>query len=127
MSAVNVESVQRGYEAAARGDLEAIRELLAPDVVWHGGDRSAAGACRNRDAALAFMRQAIAGNRLGQLIDVIDAGDRVVVVLQPPPSGDVVPPLRANVTSFREGKVVEMVAYESPEAALTAVGIQAAG
>lgn len=34
MSRENVEQVRRGYEAFARGDLEAVLELLDPDVDW---------------------------------------------------------------------------------------------
>jgi ketosteroid isomerase-like protein len=120
MSEANVAAVRRGYEAIARGDLEAIAEILAPDVKWHGGDEFAQGACRGSSQALAFMRAAIDRGRVGELVDVIDAGDQVVVVLQPPASGSASPPQRANVTTFRDGKVVEMVAYESPADALAA-------
>jgi hypothetical protein len=41
----------------------------------------------------------------------------VVVVFRPP---DAPSELRANLTTFRGGKVVEMVAYPSPEAAIAA-------
>jgi ketosteroid isomerase-like protein len=120
MSNTNVQLAWQGYAAIASGDLDAVAELLAPDVKWHGGDPNAKGACRNRDQALAFMRDR-AQARMGELIDVIDAGDSVVVVMQPPQQGDEVPPRRANVTSFRNGQVVEMIAFESPEAALAHV------
>ena len=38
MSESNVELARGGYEAIMRGDLDAIGELLDPDVKWHGGD-----------------------------------------------------------------------------------------
>ena len=59
------------------------------------------------------------GRGLAELVDVIDLGDRVVVVIRPP---DAAEPgeLRANLTTFRDGKVTEMVAFESPEAAIAA-------
>ena len=39
----NIELARRGYEAFAKGDLAALTELLANDVVWHvQGGRSAA-------------------------------------------------------------------------------------
>jgi ketosteroid isomerase-like protein len=117
MSQSNVEIARRGFEAVMRGDLDAIGELLDPDVKWHGGDPSAAGACRNREQALAFMRRARGRNPMGELVDVIDAGDRVVVIVRPG-RGDRAE-LRANVTTFRAGKVVEMVSYATPEDALT--------
>lgn len=122
MSAENVELVRRGYAAAAAGDLSTIRELLDPDVKWHGGNP--ADGCQNRAQTLRFMQRPGALG-LGRLLDVIDAGDRVVVVLQPrDPHGATLPP-RANVTTLRDGRVVEMVAYETPEAACAAAGVPA--
>ena len=34
-AARNVELVRAGYEAFARGDLEAVQRTFSPDVVWH--------------------------------------------------------------------------------------------
>jgi len=34
----NVERARRGYETALKGDLDALRDLLDPEVKWHGGD-----------------------------------------------------------------------------------------
>ena len=51
-------------------------------------------------------------------MDVIGVGDQVVAVMRPPGADA----LRANLTTFRNGKFVEMVAFESPEAALAAAG-----
>jgi hypothetical protein len=59
--------------------------------------------------------------QLRKLVDIIDAGDQVVVVMRP--SRQLEPgesELRANLTTFRGGKVVRMVAYGTPEAALAA-------
>lgn len=114
----NVDAVRRGYEAVERGDFSVIEELLADDVRWHGGDPSFLGACTNRGEALDFMRRAKKRGRVGRLVDVIDAGDQVVVVLSPAEGVE-----RANVTTFRDGKVVEMVAHESRESALAAAGL----
>jgi ketosteroid isomerase-like protein len=120
VSVANVEIARRCYEAAARGDLEALRECLDPAVKWHGGDESAPGACHNSDDVLEFISQARRSGRIGELLDIIDAGERVVVVLRPAAgAGEEVQP-RANLTTFRDGKVIEMVAYETPEDALAA-------
>ena len=123
MTASNVELARRGYGAALRGDLDAVREFLDPDVKWHGGDPTANGACRNRREALDFMRKARSGRRIGELVDVIDAGEKVVVIMQPPSGRGQQPTLTANVTTFRDGKAIEMVHYPSPEEALAAAGI----
>jgi ketosteroid isomerase-like protein len=117
----NVELARRGFAAALRGDLDAIAALLDPEVKWHGGDPDAVGACRNREQALEFMRQSevIRGGRL-ELVDVVDAGEQVVVIMRPPPEGGRPAELVANLTTFCDGKVVEMVNYADPGDALAA-------
>ncbi len=84
MSAHYVELARGGYEAALRGDLEVIGELLDPAVQWHGGDPTDPGSCHNREEALEFMRQAFARGGVGELVEVVDAGDSVVVIMRPP-------------------------------------------
>ena len=119
----NVERARRGFEAALRGDLDEISELLDRDVKWHGGDPSSPGACRNRDQALEFIRQAVAirSGRI-ELADVVGAGDKVVVIMQlPSGQGDEPAPPVANLTTFRDGKVVEMVHYADADEALAAL------
>lgn len=122
MSESNVEMARRGFDAALRGDLDVIAEMLDPDVKWHGGDPSSG--CQNRTEALHFMREAIA--RRGphiELVDVVGTGDKVVVIMRPLGGGDQgdepSPPV-ANLTTFHDGKVVEMVAYPDPDEALAA-------
>lgn len=118
----NVERVRRGFEAALRGDLDAIAELLDPDVKWHGGDPSAAGACRTRGETIAFMRQSQVGRGARfELVDVVAAGDKVVVVIRPASEGAEPRAPIANVSTFRHGKVVEMVHYADPADAFAAV------
>lgn len=123
MSPTNIELVRRGFEALRRGDLSAADALLDENVKWHWGDPTAEGACRNRQQAMAFMRRP---DRLGpgELVDMIDAGDRVVVILQPPPVDDRPQPLRAQITTFRNGKIIEMAGYPTVEAALSAAGVE---
>jgi len=119
MSTDVVALARDGFDAALRGDLDALGAMLDPDVTWHGGDPSAPGACRGSDEVLRFIRRALDTGWAGRLVDVVDAGsDRVVVVLQP--AGG---PRRANVTTFRDDRVVEIVAYESPGQALAAAGL----
>jgi ketosteroid isomerase-like protein len=123
MTESNAELARRGYEAALRGDLDAIREFLDPDVKWHGGDSSAPGACHNREQALDYMRKARSRRGVGELVDVVEAGDKVVVIMRPPSERDEEAALSANLTTFRDGKVIEMVHYENPEDALAAARV----
>jgi ketosteroid isomerase-like protein len=114
----NVELARRGFHAALHGDFETIAQMLDPNVKWHGGDPTAEGSCQNRDQALRFMRRSEAiGGALMELVDVVGVGDKVVVIVRPSRTAE--GPV-ANLTTFRDGKVVEMVHYPSPEDALAA-------
>ena len=128
MAESNLELARRGFDAALRGDLDAIAELLDPEVSWHGGDPSAPGACHSRSEALAFMRQSqvIRGGRF-ELVDVVGAGDKVVVIMRPPSDGDEPAAAVANLTTFRDGKVIEIVHYPDADEALAAAGARRDG
>jgi ketosteroid isomerase-like protein len=121
VSESNVELARRGFEAISRGDLDAVRDLLDPEVKWHGGNP--AEGCQNRQQALGFMRQARARQPTAEMVDVIDAGDRVVVILRRSAGDGNSTELVANLTTFRDGKVVEMVHYPNPNDARAAAGV----
>jgi ketosteroid isomerase-like protein len=127
MSESNVEIARRGFAAIARGDFDAIAELLDPDVKWHAGNP--ADGCQNRGQALGWMRnrpQRQAGRPLPELVDLVDAGERVVAIMQPPPTDeDPAPKRTANLATFRNGKVVEMVHYDDAADAVAAAGVSA--
>jgi ketosteroid isomerase-like protein len=123
MTESNVELARRGWEAALRGDLDTLRDLLDPEVKWHGGDPSASGSCRNRDQALEFMRRARSRAPLAELVDVVDAGEKVVVIVRGRDAGDGPAQPSASLTTFRDGKAVEMVHYPNVEDALAAAGL----
>jgi ketosteroid isomerase-like protein len=80
MAESNVEIARRGFVAVFSGDFDAVTEFLDPDVKWHGGDPDGEGACRNRDQALEVIRKAFDQGFAADLVSVIGAGDRVVVV-----------------------------------------------
>jgi ketosteroid isomerase-like protein len=120
MAETNTARVRGGFEAALRGDLDVIADLLDPDVKWHGGDPNALGACHNRDQALEVMRARLGRRPAIELVDVIDAGDKVVVIMRPASTSGGPVTTVANLTTFRDGKVVEMVHYPNPADAIAA-------
>lgn len=123
MSQSNAEIARQGFAAIARGDLDAIVEFLDPAVKWHAGNPQ--DGCQNRGQALDWIRGR--GERgsgpLPELVQVVQAGDRVAVVMQAPASADEPEPQRfANLATFRDGRVVEMVHYDNADDALAALG-----
>lgn len=116
--------VRSGFDAASRGDLDSIAALLSPDVSWHGaGDDQ--GGCRNREQTLRWMREAIDRGIGVELLDARELpGDRVLVVLQrnPDPGSAETPEPHAQIVSFREGLITEMVVYPTAGEAFAAVG-----
>ena len=61
----------------------------------------------------------------GELVDVVDAGEKVVVIMRPAADETGPAATTANVTTFRNGKVVEMVHYPDPSMAFSAAGVKA--
>ena len=50
-------TARAAHEAVTRGDFDALRELLAEDVVWHAsGDEAVAGTYHGRDAVIEALR-----------------------------------------------------------------------
>lgn len=125
MTQSNLELVRAGFASAMRGDVAALEAILAPDVYWGApGDRQ--DGCHNRRQALHWMRAAIDRGVTLKLIDVRELADgRVLTVLQriaPLEGGDGPPPPHAQLVSFRDGQVTEMLVYPSPEDAEAAAG-----
>ena len=52
----NVARLRSGYEAFTRGDLEALRDLFAEDIVWHvPGDNKISGDYAGQDATFGYF------------------------------------------------------------------------
>ena len=58
----------------------------------------------------------------GEVVEMLDAGDKVVVIMRRT-GDDGEPELVANLTTFRDGKVIEMVHYANPDDARAAAGL----
>jgi uncharacterized protein len=75
----NVERIRDGFEAFNRGDFDAMRPLLAEDIVWHvGGDHPLSGNYRGRDAVLEYCARVLeltGGTLRGEPVEIL-ANDR---------------------------------------------------
>lgn len=112
------ERVREVHAAIAHGDYGAVAAALDPAVRWHAGNPQEG--CAGREQALVWIRRAgDSGRPLPEIVRVVEAGEHVVVVLQRRPSAaEPDPPRTANLTTLRDGLVVEMVHYDDAESAL---------
>jgi ketosteroid isomerase-like protein len=128
MSASDIELLRGAWAAFERGEVDTATEVLAPDVQWYGAsDPGAEGGCHSRDEARAFIHRAVADGVRTELLDIRDAGDRYVLILQPhrpPESGEPMGP-HGEVVTVRDGRVTEMVVYPTVADALSAAGLSA--
>jgi ketosteroid isomerase-like protein len=117
MAHPNEELVRRGYDAFARGDMDTLRELFDPEIVWHFPDRSPlAGDHRGTDAVLGFFGRTMeltAGTFRAELHDVV-ADDRHAVGMHLATGereGRRLEDREVLVFHPRDGKVVEVWQY----------------
>ncbi len=94
MSHPDEELVRRGYDAFSKGDMQTLREVFHPDLVWHSpGRNQLAGDHRGVDAVLGFFGRTMeltSGTFRIEVHDVV-ANDEHVVGLN-------------SVAAEREGK-----------------------
>ena len=115
----NARLIRHGYAAFARGDLDAIRELMAHDVVWHEPGRSPiAGDYKGPDGVMRLLRDLrdrSDGTFAIDLIDVVPNADRVIALQEETATRkdrhlDV-----ASAVDFEihRGKITEVTVYQS--------------
>jgi ketosteroid isomerase-like protein len=123
MSGSNFALFEAAYSAFVDGgDLEPFQDMLAPDVEWRGWNDE--GSCHNRDQVMDTVRSAIARGVRIELPEVIDAGDRLVLIPRDIPP--FFPPEAEglfHVVEIRNGKIVAMRDFIRRGEALAAAGI----
>ncbi len=73
------------------------------------------------DSNVELARRGYTAALNGELVEVSEAGDRVLVIMRPRTDAGTPPRLTANITTFRDGRVVEMVHYANPDDARAAL------
>lgn len=74
----------RLWDAFAAGEDETVLAMLASDVRWHGADDPGGEqGCWNREHARGFLERFRADGQSATLIEVREAGDRLVAMSPP--------------------------------------------
>ena len=133
MSQENVELVRRGFEAGNRRDVEALIEVLDPEVEWHSALlmslEGEAAVYRGHEGIREFFRD------LDELFDKLhaeypeirDHGDRVVglgrISMRGKGSGAETESPIGTVIDLKNGKATQVRTFLDPRDALEAAGL----
>jgi len=134
MSQEAVDLMLRGYRAFVAGDLDAITDMLDPEVEWVGGEAEGAF---DRDDVLVILRERLAEGYHVTVDRCIGVGDRVVISMRfsrVEPDETDERPLQsrrfylvgryAAVVTTRNGRVARVEEHPHLGAALAAVGLE---
>jgi ketosteroid isomerase-like protein len=126
MKRTNLEIIfERLIASAARKDEATIEELLDQKVVWEGVRPDLV--CHDRKEALDVLRGGMDMDFLINRMELLDAGDKVVLSLQAPglpdPQATGIAGQIHQVFSFRDGRVVHIRDFLSRTEALEAAGV----
>jgi ketosteroid isomerase-like protein len=117
----NEDLVRRGYDAFSSGDVQTLRELFDPDIVWHALGRSqVAGDHRGVDAVLGYFGQTmeLTGGTLRVEVHDVVANDEHAVGLHSvhaERAGKTLDDNNTLVFHVRDGKVTEVWQYSSDQ------------
>jgi ketosteroid isomerase-like protein len=114
MAHPNEELVRQGYAAFLGGDLAALNDLFADDIVWHApGRNQLSGDYRGKDevfAQLAKVFELTGGTFSLEIHDVLADDEHAVVLLRATaerPDGRRLDDIGAQVFHISDGKVTE--------------------
>ena len=113
----NEEIVRQGYKAFGEGDMDTLRELFHPDIVWHAPGRSQlAGDHQGVDAVLGYFGRTmeLTGGNFGVEVHDVVANDEHGVGLNSVHAereGRTLEDNNTLVFHIRDGKVTEVWQY----------------
>ena len=116
---VNAKLIRRGHESFAKGDLEALREWMADDVVWHEPGRSPlAGDYKGPEGVIELLRKLrdrSDGTFTVELVDVLANAERAVAIQEESARrGDRELDMASAVEfEIHRGKITEVTVYHS--------------
>jgi ketosteroid isomerase-like protein len=115
----NARLIRHGYDAFAHGDLEALREFMAPDVVWHEPGRSPlAGDYKGPEGVLMLLGELRArsdGTFTVEIVDLLATGQRAVAIQEESARrGDRALDMASAVEfEIHQGKITEVTVYHA--------------
>ena len=114
----NAKVVRHGYEAFARRDLDALREFMAPDVVWHEPGRGPLAGDKGPEvvsALLAELRARSDGTFAVEIVDLLVNPERAVAIQQETARrGDRALDMASTVEfEIHQGKITEVTVYHA--------------
>ena len=113
----NIRLIRRGYESFAAGDLDALREAMVDNVVWHEPGRSPLGGDYTGPEGvlqfLAKLRDLSDGTFTMQLVDVLATPERVVALQEETArrAGKELDMSSAVEFEIHRGKITEVTVY----------------
>lgn len=122
----NEELLRKGYAAFIEGDLAAIRELFAEDIVWHEpGNNPLSGTYKGRDEVFGFLAQVVTlseGTFSLEVHDILANDTHGVAILSANATrnGMSYNGRSVDVAHIVDGKVVEFWAFLDDQAAADA-------
>jgi limonene-1,2-epoxide hydrolase len=121
----NLSLVVVWLDALRRGDPEAVKELLAPDVVWQGVPDDAE--CRSRDEVIDMLRTRLAdGLPHAHALELVATEDTVVLGVRAPDLREIgderLPGQLFNVFFLRDGRIAAIQDHAIRGEALRAAG-----
>jgi ketosteroid isomerase-like protein len=132
MGGPNVDVVSAGYDAWNRGDLDAVREIYAADVVANAGELwPAAGEVSGADAIIEGFASIFSAFERSELVpeEYVEHGDSVVVptLWRGTVAGSerVIEQRLVAVYTLRDGQIVRIGYYQAMPEALRSIGVDA--
>ena len=113
----NEDLIRQGYDAFSRGDMDTLRELFHPDIVWHAPGRSQlSGDHRGIDAVLGYFGQTMeltGGTFRVQVHDVVANDEHAVGLnsVHAERAGRTLEDNNTLVFHVRDGRVTEVWQY----------------
>jgi uncharacterized protein len=114
----NVERARRAYEAFDKGDMEAVGEVMADDILWHaGGSNVLSGDYRGREAVFGFfgkLMQETGGTFKAEVHDILanDTHGAVMVTNTAERNGKRLESRAVNISHIdKEGRVTEFWSF----------------